>query len=91
MKKFLLIFTTLFLLTIMPFNKITNAQDPGWFGTRYTCATDHCDIRLYQNEVFFIYWELEVRCLNDSGNYVRGSYSGSGVYPGSLCNGAVAL
>ncbi|MDR9417470.1 hypothetical protein [Gracilimonas sp.] len=89
MKKIVALITILILITL-PFDKVGNAQDPGWFGDTYLCATDYCDVRLYQNKVFFVFHELKVSCFIN-GKWEHETYYGKGVYSGSLCNGDIAL
>lgn len=88
--KNIIILLSIIILTTLPFDKVGNAQDPGWFGNTYVCATDLCDVRLYQNDTFFVFYELKVSCYMNGG-WQHETYYGSGVYSGSLCNGAIAL
>ena len=53
------------------------------------CATDSCDVRLTQSKAFYLGWELKMRCFID-GQWEQETYYGSGVYSGSLCNGAIS-
>tara|TARA_R110002126_G_scaffold227147_2_gene371781 strand:+ start:27826 stop:28074 length:249 start_codon:yes stop_codon:yes gene_type:complete len=68
-------------------NQSVNAQFD-WIMEVDTCATGECDVRLTQIKAFYISWVLNVRCVGANG-YERYSYSGGGVYPGTLCNGAM--
>lgn len=53
------------------------------------CATDYCDVRLTQSKVFGGGWELSMSCWID-GQWESDIYKGSGVYHGSVCNGAIS-
>ena len=53
------------------------------------CATNSCDVRLTQSKAFYIGWELKLRCFID-GQWQQETYYGTGVYSGSLCDGAIS-
>lgn len=78
----------LFIITLIPVTQSTHAQVPD-IAEVQLCATDWCDVRLTQWSAFYISWELEVSCFID-GQWTQESYSGDGVYSGSLCNGAIS-
>lgn len=54
-----------------------------------TCTTDSCDVEIRQYTGLYTGWTLKVRCLGAAGWGDYHIWEGSGVYSGSLCNGAL--
>lgn len=77
-------------MTLIPITQSTQAQvGIGDLADIQVCATDLCSVRLTQSKVFGGGWELSMSCWMD-GEWESHTSYGSGVYHGSLCNGAIS-
>lgn len=89
MKQIISILLFVFALILFPFNQPSQAQvGISDLADVQVCSTDYCSVRLTQSKAFYIGWELRLDCWTGFG-WETEYYYGTGVYSGSLCNGAI--